>query len=143
MHSADLRSRHPRTSNAPRGREERGDREREREIDRQTHREIERQTVLWLFYVNFFVMCLPPRYMKYCLCRLSCLPFVSHRKFPINMTHTIYTVGAYPRGTGSSPVEGMGAFFHHTVSSIFCLSLTRFVRLSGGPCRCLTSRSDR
>ena len=38
---------------------EREERERER-IDRQTHREIERQTVLWLFYVNFFVMCLPP-----------------------------------------------------------------------------------
>ena len=31
----------------------------------------------------------------------------------------------------------------HTVSSIFRLSLTRLVRLSGGPCRCLTSRSRR
>ena len=28
-------------------------------------------------------------------------------------------------------------FFPHTVSSIFRLALTRFVRLSVGPCRCL------
>ena len=34
------------------------------------------------------------------------------------------TVGAYPRGTGSNPVEGNGHFFPHTVSSIFRLSLT-------------------
>ena len=42
-------------------------------------------------------------------------------------------VGAYPRGAGSNPVEGNGHFFPHSVSSIFRLSLTRFVRLSGGP----------
>ena len=30
-----------------------------------------------------------------------------------------------------------------SLSSIFRLSLTRFVRLSGGPCRCLASRSRR
>ena len=53
------------------------------------------------------------------------------------------TVGVYPRGTGSNPVEGNGHFFPHAVSSIFRLSLTRFVRLSGGPCRCLMSRSRR
>ena len=41
------------------------------------------------------------------------------------------TVGAYPGGTGSNPVEVNGHFFPHTVSSIFRLSLTRFVRLSG------------
>ena len=35
------------------------------------------------------------------------------------------------------PSRAMGTFFPHTVSSIFRLSLTRFVRLSGGPCRCL------
>ena len=29
------------------------------------------------------------------------------------------TMGAYPRGTGSNPVEGMGTFFPHAVSSIF------------------------
>ena len=34
------------------------------------------------------------------------------------------TVGAYPRGTGSNPVEGNEHFFPHTVSSIFRLSLT-------------------
>ena len=59
-------------------------------------------------------------------------------------THTIgSTMGAYPSGTGSNPVERNGHFFPHAVSSIFRLSLTRFVRLSGGPCRCLTSRSRR
>ena len=31
------------------------------------------------------------------------------------------TMGAYPRGTGSNPIEGMGHFFPHTVSSIFRL----------------------
>ena len=37
----------------------------------------------------------------------------------------VSTVGAYPRGTGSNPVEGNGPFFSpHTVSSIFRLSLT-------------------
>ena len=35
------------------------------------------------------------------------------------------TEGAYPRGTGSNPVEGNGHFFPHTVGSIFHLSLTR------------------
>ena len=39
------------------------------------------------------------------------------------------------------PSRAMGTFFPHTVSSIFRLSLTRFVRLSGGPCRCLASSS--
>ena len=34
------------------------------------------------------------------------------------------TVGAYPRGTGSNPVEGNGHFFLHTISSIFRISLT-------------------
>ena len=34
------------------------------------------------------------------------------------------TVGAYPRGTGSNPVEENGHFFPHTISSIFRLSLT-------------------
>ena len=53
------------------------------------------------------------------------------------------TMGAYPRDTGSNLVEGNGHYFPHTVSSIFRLSLTRFVRLSGGPCRCLASRSRR
>ena len=54
------------------------------------------------------------------------------------------TMGAYPRDTGSNPVEGNGHFFFpHTVSSIFRLSLTRLVRLSGGPCRCLASQSPR
>ena len=33
----------------------------------------------------------------------------------------------------------MGTFFPRTVSSIFRLSLTRLVRLSGGPCRCLAN----
>ena len=33
-------------------------------------------------------------------------------------------IGAYPRGTGSNPVEGNGHFFPHAVSSIFRLSLT-------------------
>ena len=41
------------------------------------------------------------------------------------------------------PSRAMGTFFPHTVSSIFRLSLTRLVRLSGGPCRCLASRSRR
>ena len=41
------------------------------------------------------------------------------------------------------PSRAMGTFSPHTVSSIFRLSLTRFVRLSGGPCRCLASRSRR
>ena len=39
------------------------------------------------------------------------------------------------------PSREWALFFPHTASSIFRLSLTRFVRLSGGPCRCLTSRS--
>ena len=34
------------------------------------------------------------------------------------------TMGAYPRGTGSNPVEGMGTVFPHAVSSIFRISLT-------------------
>ena len=47
------------------------------------------------------------------------------------------TMGAYPRGTGSNPPSrAMGTFSPHAVSSIFRLSLTRFFRLSGGPCRC-------
>ena len=33
-------------------------------------------------------------------------------------------MGTYPRRTGSNPVEGMGPFFPHAVSSIFRLSLT-------------------
>ena len=37
----------------------------------------------------------------------------------------------------------MSTFFPHTVSSIFRLSLTRLVRLSRDPCRCLASRSRR
>ena len=41
------------------------------------------------------------------------------------------------------PSRAMGTLFPHTVSSIFRLSLTRLVRLSGGPCRCLASRSRR
>ena len=41
------------------------------------------------------------------------------------------------------PSRAMVTFFLHTVSSIFRLSLTRFVQLSGGPCRCLASRSRR
>ena len=53
------------------------------------------------------------------------------------------TVGAYPRGTGSNPVEEICTFFPHSVSSIFRLSLTRFIRLSGGPCRCLASQFRR
>ena len=43
------------------------------------------------------------------------------------------------------PSRGMDSFFPHAVSSIFRLSLTRFVLLrgSGGLCICLTSRSCR
>ena len=41
------------------------------------------------------------------------------------------------------PSRAMGTFFPHTVSSIFHLSLTRLVRLSGVSCRCLASRSRR
>ena len=41
------------------------------------------------------------------------------------------------------PSVGMGTIFPHTVSSAFRLSLTRFVGLSGGPCRCLTLPSRR
>ena len=41
------------------------------------------------------------------------------------------------------PSRAMGTFFPLTVSSIFRLSLTRLIRLSGGPCRCLASRSRR
>ena len=33
------------------------------------------------------------------------------------------TIGAYPRGTGSNPVEGIEYFFPHAVSSSFRLSL--------------------
>ena len=33
------------------------------------------------------------------------------------------TMGAHPRGTVSNPVEGMGTFFPHAISSIFRLSL--------------------
>ena len=65
----------------------------------------------------------------------------ARRPFPRGVIGS--TVGAYPRGTGSNPVEGNGHLFPHTVSSTFCLSLTRFVRLSEGPCRCLASRSRR
>ena len=39
------------------------------------------------------------------------------------------TVGAYPRGPGSNPVEGNGHFFPHTVGSIFRLSLTHTHKL--------------
>ena len=44
------------------------------------------------------------------------------------------TMGAYPRDTGSNPVEGNGHFFPHTVSSIFRLSLTHTHTHARAPC---------
>ena len=84
---------------------------------------------------NFFCVVLAAAYLKYRRCRLSCLPFVWHFFHCDTHTHThthgwvsqVFaltdarcacprsvigsTVGAYPRGTGSNPVEGNGHFF--------------------------------
>ena len=51
------------------------------------------------------------------------------------------TMGAYPRDTGSNPVEGNGHFFPHTVSSIFRLSLTHTHTHTPGWRGCLSLKS--
>ena len=98
---------------------------------------------------NFLCVGLAAAYLKYCRCRLSYLPFVrpffslwhtyihdgaggwvsevfvstdARRAYPRGVIGS--TMGTYPRGTGSNPVEGNGHFFPHTVSSIFRLSMT-------------------
>ena len=71
---------------------------------------------------------------------LSLSPPFSPLSFSLSLSLSSLSLSLYPSIYLSIYLSISLSLTHtHTHSSIFRLSLTRFVRLSGGPCRCLTS----